>query len=208
MLLNLYQFRNYRAKIKNYNTFISALEDTITIKKNKNNQYVSTISALTAESAKTFAKLDIKNKEVKELQNTIKEYKYKVETLTKFKSQIIVDTVTNTVVEYIQGELPTYKWKFKDEWIDLSGVSKEANTQFSLEVTNKYDVALYEKKKQYKIDITNYNPYSKTTNIQSFYKSKPRQKRVGIGPYIGYGYNNGFGFQAGIGITYNILYLW
>lgn len=210
-ILNIYQFDKNRHKTRNLNNLITALGDTLTIEKNKNNQYVSSITALTNENVRQFLSLKVKDKEIQDLQNSVKQYKKKIEALTQFTSQLRIDTVTNTIIEYRDKDsFPVYKWNFKDNWINLNGTSSKDNTQFSLKVTEKYDVAIYTEKKQIKVDVINYNPYSMTTGVQSFYKTKPRQKRVGVGPYIGYGYNinQKFGFEIGIGINYNLFYLW
>lgn len=209
VLLNFYQCSKNKQEIKEYENLITAIQDTLIFTQKENGTYLSTISVLTAENGQTFLKMKSKDKEIQELQNAVKQYKNKIQTLTQFTSQLKFDTIVNTVVKY-QDTFPTYYFSFKDEWIDLRGNSNKNNTQLSLQTTEKYDVAIYEEKKQIRIDILNRNPYSKTTGIQSFYKTKPKQKRIGVGPYIGYGYgiNQKFGFEVGIGITYNLFYLW
>lgn len=207
IIVNINQCSSNHKESNNSLQLITALEDTLVIQKNKNNQYLSSIAVLSTTTAKQFTEIESKNREIKTLQHKVKQYQERIKSLTIFQSNLSVDTIIQTVVEQTPNEPPTYHWKFKDKWIDLSGSSNKDSTQFSLQTIEKYDVAIYEEKRELKINILNQNPYSKTNSIQSFYKKLPPTKRWGIGIYTGYGYNipQGFGYQIGIGINYQLI---
>jgi hypothetical protein len=58
---------------------------------------------------------------------------------------------------------------------------------------------------EYRIEVQNSNPYIKTTDIDS-YTIKERNKRLGLGLYIGYGLNNtGLTPQLGVGLSYDVI---
>lgn len=105
------------------------------------------------------------------------------------------------------------EFDFSDQWHVLKGDVSLQNRSLSLNVdSNKvffdYTTAVNDKNQVY---ITSKNPYVKYNSITGFTLPKQqKQKKIGIGPMIGYGLDVQHGKAApfiGVGVSYNLFYI-
>lgn len=106
-----------------------------------------------------------------------------------------------------------YAFKYKDRWIDIAGtIGSESYLNYI--TTDSLIVTGYSKKKGFLglgkkevyIDAYSLNPNSRIKGIQGVRIIKERQKRFGIGPYIGIGYDgDGWVPTVGLGANYSLI---
>ena len=106
-IIIIFNIKSCNNTIKN-NRLIESLNDSISYYKDKNGILHSKISVIEVERMKDFTKLNLTNKELKELQELVKKYK-------NVKSATIIKTETKVVekiVNKIPDDLLTIKHKF------------------------------------------------------------------------------------------------
>lgn len=187
------------------------LVDSITTYKNKEGQYVATISTFEDSNTDMFLALKTKDQEVIDLQVTVKEYKKKLKekgSATNVGSETEVDTVFRTTVIVEKDSSITYKSAIPLEpWITGTIVMTKDSTIIGLKVVNKYTVIVGEDKKFLRkgvpyVEVTNKNPYTKTTSLRAYQVALPKPKRIFLGPAVGYGVNGPF---VGVVVGYGLL---
>jgi hypothetical protein len=224
ILLYLDKCSGTRNKVDELNSVIAALNDSVRYYKNQDSNNVATIRTIQTEKTKTFLQLQTKDREVQELQATVKEYKSKLvagssvtnallETLSKTTSPTIItktDTVRgNDSVVYLY---PTYKdtAKAKDKkWIDYTVIANKDSITLDLDIKNKFSVIVGEEKGKPFADVVTENPFTKVKTLRTYQVTVPKPKRIGIGPSFGYGFSDSFKrqFFLGVSIHYDILRL-
>lgn len=106
-----------------------------------------------------------------------------------------------------------YSFKYKDRWLDMDGtLSDMARIKYtsrdSLIVTGytKKTGFLGLGKKETYIDAYSLNPNSKITGLTGMMVLKERQKRFGLGPFVGIGWSgNGIVPTVGVGLNYSLI---
>lgn len=70
---------------------------------------------------------------------------------------------------------------------------------------------LFNRKTYLQVDAKNSNPYNHIANMQVYRKPLPKQKKIGIGPFVGYGVSGNAllkpNIVVGISVQYNIIRL-
>ena len=100
----------------------------------------------------------------------------------------------------------------RTDWYGLSGRSTHQGLYIdTLSIWNRQSIVLGDKKSgflkptEFRFDIVNSNPYIKTTGMNS-YVHKEREKRFGLGVFVGYGASAaGLSPIIGVGLSYNLL---
>lgn len=191
-----------------YETNIKALNDTIRYYKSKSGNTVAQTSAFIVDNSKEIKELK------EELYNALKEMKIQNTTVAAMQFSGEVDNgAKDTVYEIKHDTIQNgfiKDFSFSDKYRELNGKVTYIPDTLAVDITSDkiffdYTVAI-DKKNQVKI-MSN-NPYVKYNEISGFTLTKKKQKRFGIGPQIGYGYNfNGSKFNPyiGIGISYNLI---
>ena len=187
----MFNIKSCNDTIKN-NKLIESLNDSISYYKDKNGILHSKISVIEVERMKDFTKLNLTNKELKELQELVKKYKnVKSATIIKTETKIVEKIVNKTVLDTISNT-PIYKSNF-----NLKGYIK-------ISIKNDFNIVTYKEKGKLILDVSDKNPYS-VTKAQRNYINIPKQKRCGLGINAGYGINNnGLSPYIGLGINYNL----
>lgn len=103
-----------------------------------------------------------------------------------------------------------YRFRYKDRWLDLDGiVGKDPSISYQFRdsivfTTYKKKVGLL--KRQTYIDGYSLNPNVRVTGITGIRVSNIKERRFGLGPYLGYGWNGAkWSPSAGISIHYSLL---
>lgn len=178
----------------------TALDDTITQYRNKHGQQVITISVLQGEREQDFLKLKSKDSTVKALQKVVKDYKGKLQSATVASTET-TDTgksktteTSDTVRVAEKWELrPVYKTEWKERWSEgtieahFDTVYRNIKTKNEFAFTHGTKRNLF-KKDVLKVEMTNLNPNTVTTELRSYSVAMPK-KRFSIGLGCTYGYS-------------------
>ena len=211
-----YQYKKYYNKF--YSTPVKV--DTMYQKTNKTGEvydakdtYIQKISDL--------------KKSNKELYNELKNLKENPIIITKYNTKIKIDSINTVSNSIAKIDTTTYKLNWsapKNNWYSFNGETsvKKDFSKFNTKIYNFSSNAdlttdLVEKDGKFTIMVKSDNPYLQINNINSsiidFKKNKTikkmfPQKRFGLGPVIGYGYDitkSKFSPYIGIGLSYHIL---
>lgn len=220
IILPIYNIIALRDKLKEKNDMISYLGDTLNVWKEKDNLNHYKISVLETTNTKSFLELQTKDNDIRELQSLVSKYK------NALKEQGNV-TIIKDIIHYvslpkeyypISGDTIVFSESvlldtIDNKWIKgIYGFDKGIST-LELSVMSKYNIiigresqGLFKKSKPY-AEVFNYNPYANVQSIKTYQVSLPKVKRFGIGPYVGYGFSEGFKPQLsiGIGLQYNLI---
>lgn len=182
------------------------------------------IKSLVTENAKSFLEIEIRDKEIKNLQSLVSKYKKELKqggSMTAFKSEgryevrTKTEIITDTVLR--KGDsifiYPKYFSDFNlNGWIKGSVVGAFDSVRVWATVKNEYEVLLvpeykgwFRKQKAY-VQIADKNPYAEIKSINSYQVELPKERKWGIGVFAGYGLTSyGFTPMIGTGITYTII---
>nr|DAV49330.1 MAG TPA: hypothetical protein [Caudoviricetes sp.] len=201
----IFNIKSCNNTIKN-NKLIESLNDSINYYKDKNGILHSKISVIEVERTKDFTKLNLTNKELKELQELVKKYRnVKSATIIKTETKVIEKIVNKTILDTVSNT-PIYKSNFNLKgyiWGDI--VAKKDTTDIKINIKNDFNIVTYKEKGKLILDVSDKNPYS-ITKTQRSYINIPKQKRWGLGINAGYGISNsGLSPHIGLGVNYNIL---
>lgn len=178
----------------------TALNDTLTQSRNKYNQQVSTISVLQTEREKDFLKLKSKDSTVKALQKVVKDYKGKLQSATVASTETTDMGKTVTVIKhdtvYIDGKpelKPIYSTSWSERWSEGTIEAHYDTVYRSIKTKNEFTFTHGTKRNLFKKDVlkvemTNLNPNTVTTELRS-YQVKVPKKRFSIGLGCTYGYS-------------------
>jgi hypothetical protein len=200
---------------------IKALTDTINIYtlKNQNLLYEKQGYILDKQNLEKY--IGIKEKEIKEIE---KKLDSSISTIAKLKGQVVIDTIQVVDSIYIKDDVLYNDFTYKDDWVYIAGVSTYKDELFNTTLNSiNVDIPLkVGTTKDNKWFVTSENPYVKFTSIEGVNIEKAKPKRwsinagVGAGAVGGWGVSGaadgivrdgwivGFGFYAGIGISYKI----
>lgn len=208
MILLGISVRQCSHKTDKYETNIKALNDSIRYYKSKSGNSVAQTSAFVVDNSKEIKELK------EELYNALKEMKIQNSTIAAMQFSGEVDNgAKDTIYEIKHDTIQNgfiKDFSFSDKYRELNGKVTYIPDTLAVDITSDkiffdYTVAI-DKKNQVKI-MSN-NPYVKYNEISGFTITKQKQKKFGIGPQVGYGYNfngNKFAPYIGIGISYNLI---
>lgn len=202
---------------------IQALQDTLKHYKNKDSINVASISVIQTQSARDFFNLQLKTKELQELQKVVEEYK-KVMKAGSSVTNALIETVATLKgrkpeIKYLPGDTvkigdvsyvyPTYKDTLHDEWITLDATMGKDTSTFKLKVVNKFSAVVGYKKKKPFVDLLTENPYTTVKSLRTYQVAIPKPKKLGIGFSTGVTLNTNLKPTpyVGVGLNYNILRL-
>ena len=187
--------------------------------RNSDSLQVAKILVFQADKAKDFTKIKSQDSVIQFLQSEVQKYKGMIK-----KPGSSVTAISNTT--NMNGSIPTtvtqanpaipqktnfpvYTAQKHNIWLDLDIIAKVDSIHYDLKVRNKYSVVLgYEKGLPIAM-VTNYNPYTETTDMKAYSVMVPKPKRFSLGVHAGYGIvGMGFGPYFGVGINYDLINLW
>lgn len=186
---------------------IKIMNDTIEYYKSKNGQLIAEKNLFSGDIDNLKYLNDSLYKEIEDLKlkNKVKDIVYVNNEIVneKHDTTYIVreDTISNGFV---------HEFVFNDEWRELEGKVKYSNDSVNVGIDKDivkfdYTVAIDKNNKVY---ITSNNPYIKYNEISGYTIPKPKNKRFGIGPFIGVTYdivNNKVAPTFGIGLSYDLI---
>lgn len=188
--------------------------ETMISYRDKDSLNVAKIAVFEVEKRRDFLKIKSKDSMVVFLQGEVKKYKSQI----KEPGSTVTTTTSNTTnsgtipnnptTPTVQGKSPEYISNFSNPWIDLAIHAKVDSTSYKLTIRNKYSILIGTEKGKTFAQITNFNPYTETTDLRTYQVTIPKVKRIGIGIQGGYGIGaGGLTPYIGVGISYNVLFL-
>lgn len=178
----------------------TSLNDTISQYRNKHNQQVTSISVLQTEREKDFLNLRTKDSTINKLQKVIKSYKGKLQSATVASVETTDTGKTATIVKhdtvYIDGKpelKPVYSTSWSERWSEGSITAHYDSIHHSIKTKNEFTFTHGTKRNLFKKDVlkvemTNLNPNTVTTELRSYQVAIPK-KRFSIGLGCTYGYS-------------------
>lgn len=201
---------------------IQALNDSVRTYQLKNGELLSAKKTLIIEKNLLETYLDISKKDIRDLE---KKLKSQVEYIGKLEQSIKVDTIVMHDSIIVESDTTKIYFNYDDDWLNMSGLTwlskyDYGTTLNTLSMKTPLTIGLTEDNQFF---VTTPNPYISFTDINGAkVLETTRQKRWGIGPYLGFGVNVsygagltntqwlvnkphiGFGFEIGIGVSYQI----
>lgn len=179
----------------------TSLNDTISQYRNKHGEQVSTISVLQTEREKDFLNMKSKDSTVKALQKAVKNYKGKVQSATVASTETTDTGKTVTIVKhdtvYTSSNSislkPVYSTSWSERWSEgtieahFDTIYRSIKTKNEFTFTHGTKRNLF-KKDVLKVEMTNLNPNTFTTELRSYSVTMPK-KRFSIGLGCTYGYS-------------------
>lgn len=211
VILNIRSCENRKkSEIERIN-LANSLSDTVSTYRDKNNNLISRISVLETENANIFLKIISKENEIIELQETVRQYKNKLEQggsviiiggdtdIGNTNPTVIVkvDTVYRDNIVYLY---PTYKDSLKNEWIDYTTTINKDSASFNLKIYNKYRAIIGTEKGVTFVDVISENPYSSISALRAYQVSVKNPKTWSVGISAGYGISDNFKLKPFIGV--------
>lgn len=219
IVLILYHFQSCNKnnkKEKQNEALIEALNDTLKIVRQEDSTIKATIAVIQTEKARDFLKLQLKDKELIELQELVKEYKKVmvagssvtkglIETVAILKKKtppIIIKADTVKGKDSISYIYPTYEDSLVDKWVNVKGRMSKDSSDFDIKVNNEFTAVMgYDKKKKAPfIEYHLLNPYSTMTQLRSYQVSPLPVKKWVVAIGGGYGYTLDNSFMPSIGV--------
>ena len=213
IISTVYFAKSYYTQVKINKHNIEALTDTITYYQTKNGKLVAEKNILIGDmSDLKIANEDLYNKvksmKVSNPQNVV----YIKSTVENEKHDTMWTVKIKRDTIYGKPFIDKKEFAFNNKYRELEGQVSLFDTTMTMSINKDkiyldYTLAI----KDGKVYIQSDNPYVKYNEIQGLsidgFKYK-RQKRFGIGPSIGYGYdfiNNKFSPYIGISLNYNLI---
>jgi uncharacterized protein YfbU (UPF0304 family) len=119
----------------------------------------------------------------------------------------------DTIVIDTANHIVSYPFNYTDKWLSLHG-NIGPKSFINYQLTDSIVITTYDKKtgflglgkRQTYIDAFSLNPNVRVTGLDGFRVPVKQPGRLGIGPFVGYGFNNGrLAPTAGISIQYSII---
>lgn len=178
----------------------TALNDTISQTRNSLNQQVTSISVLQTEREKDFLKLRTLDSTVSKLQQVVKNYKGKAQSATVASTETSDSGVSkttetlDTVRAAEKWELrPVYKTEWNERWSEGTIEAHHDSIHRSIKIKNEFTFTHGTKRNLFKKDVlkvemTNLNPNTVTTELRSYSVKMPK-KHFSLGLGCTYGYS-------------------
>lgn len=216
-LWNMYSSRN--TEYMEQKNLVEAANDSIQTWKSKNGKNMAKISVLETENSKTLLNLETTNETIKDLQDLVKSNRRllkKQGSASVIKSETSIDTTTTTTVKEDNNGNLVYFGNVDNEWYSISSTSTIDSTNYKLKTFSNLNLTigresqgLFKKSKPFAI-ANDDNPYTNIKDMRTYQVTLPRDKKLGLGLYGGYGLSlNGqqvnTGWQVGFGLNYDLI---
>lgn len=202
--------------LSDYEAAELAMNDTIQKWKDENSRNVAKISVINTLNKKQFLAIESNNKEIKELQALVEDYKKQLReggSATIIRTETIFDTVIDWRDKFIHDTLNICNFSdtISNDWIWNSLALTNGILEYDLKVIDKYSIVIGEekqgwfKKRKPFVEVTSENPYSEVKTLRTYQVPGSEPKRFGVGPQVGVGINQFLqpSIYLGLGISWN-----
>ena len=225
LIITLFISLDLKRELKEKTNLIISLNDTLKVWKDKDSLSHAKIQILETSDLRDFINLKSNNKEIQKLQKLVEKNKNKLDE----KSSVTIFEVITKISDKIPTKIDTIYIQKKDSVIKrtiiyyssfnlgnwVKGFTKitEDSTLIDLSIRNEYSVIIgkesqgwFKSKKSF-VEIINENPYSETKSLRTYRVQSKGDKKISVGPFIGYGITNNLQFQPfiGVGIQYSLI---
>jgi len=187
--------------------------------RNSDSLHVAKILVFESDKVKDFTKIKSQDSVILFLQGEVQKYKSMIKkpgsSVTAISNTTdMTGTIPTTVIQANPAvpqktNFPVYTAEKHNIWLDLDIIAKVDSIHYDLKVRNKYSVVIGYEKGLPTAMVTNYNPYTETTDMRAYSVMIPNPKRFRLGIHAGYGIvGMGFGPYIGFGINYDLINLW
>lgn len=210
-----------KGKLKERDTIIEALTDSLKIQRNKDSSMTARILAFEAQSTKDFLKIKSQEEDITRLQALVQKYKNDLKksgSATVIGSETDVDDSSPTIITRVDTLYkdsliylyPEYKSNINLQgWVVGTSIANKDTTKLNIKIKNEYDVVIGRNNKKLYAEVTSHNPHTTINTVRTYSVKAPPAKKFGLGVHLGYG----VGFTplptltpvASIGINYNII---
>ena len=211
----LFIIRNKNENNEELRNFVSAVNSEMVQYRDKYGREVAKREIIQTDRIKDFLNYKTSDSLLMELQEQVKSFKSQLKnngSATIYEGETKVDKSTVTNVFYSDSNF-TYKSNFEDKWITYNIEANKDSTRLNLKVENKYNVVIGEErvslfKRKPFATVTNYNPYSKITDLRT-YQVKTIDRKWGVGANVSYGVSSDLEprLYIGVGLNYNLIKL-
>lgn len=199
-------------------SLVNALQDTLQTLRLENGSQKAFITTIKTEQVSTFTSLNIKDKEIQDLQAVVKEYKNKLKagssvSIGNIQTNINHEnptTITKVDTVHIGGftyVFPEYSDSLVNHWITYHSKANKLKSSFTLKMNHEFSAVVGSYKGVPFADITSKNPYDSITNFRTYQVTMPKVKRWGIGLNLSAGISGDFKIRPfiGLGVQYSFI---
>lgn len=206
-LITIKNCNGYRNTITERELMVKALNDSIQYFKDKDGLNKARISVLETSNLEYFTSLNIRDQEIKNLQNLVAKNKKNLKSATTVITETKIDTVI-TVVEKFTDDIRKSRFDF-DGWVYGEILSFPDSIGIDLRIKNDLSIVHKKDKKGSYVEVFDKNPYTTTKSIRSYYKTDKSTKNskwsLGINASYGVNYKGEFMPYIGVGINRNLI---
>lgn len=199
------QMNYYKKKQEKHKLLEQIIQDTVMYFRNEENKLVSKIKVYESANIQAFTEIEIKNKEIKSLQELVKE-KERLIKKGASATKIFTETKIDTVFEVKESGF-SLDFNF-DNWI-LGNIKKSENSlSLSTKINNEFDVVIgRDDNNQNYAEVISHNPYVTKTSVRTYQVKLPPPPKFSLGFQLGYGLTKDLNFSpyVGVGINYKII---
>lgn len=178
----------------------SSLNDTLLQSRNKIGQQVSSISVLSAGNKKQLLSIQSQDTTIKKLQQLVKKYKGSLqgatvastETTDTGTTEAVISKMETTEINGVIDTLPVYTTSWKERWSEGTIEAHHDSIHRNIKIKNEFTFTHGTKRNLFKKDVlkvemTNLNPNTVTTELRSYSVSMPKKRfSIGVGVSAGY----------------------
>ena len=190
-------------KLKQSESNLIALNDTLEVTKNRLGETAYTVKSLVSNNSELLSELATKDTTIARLQKVTEAYKKEL----KKGGEVIVTRTETRIDTFTQIIFTDSTFNYSDDWISLKG-KLDKGIHFSLSTSDMFSIVtgyrkenIFSKREPF-VEITSSSPYTTVTNIKSLKIVNDRPKinwlSITAGPSVMYLNNQFFG---GISLT-------
>ncbi len=189
-----------------YKNNLAAARDTVRYYKSRSGTEVATKQGFTEKNINKLKGY------LEQLKTEIKNMKVKQSSVTSAvrTENTVYLPVIDTVYKIQESERSGFsrQFSFNDKYRTLEGTTSYYNDSLNVQITKNevyfdYNVVM---DKNNRIYVSSNNPYIKVNNIDGFQMTRPKQKRFGVGPFLGVGIGHDGQVMPtiGVGVVYRL----
>lgn len=188
----------------------NSLKDSITYYRDAYNNLYAKTSIIETDNEKYFLQIKSKDSTIIRLQNLVSKYKKNLNaggSVTVIKDSIYIDRYKPVILgkDTIVFSQSVLLDTVSNKWIKAKYGFDKGVSVLNLSVLNDYEIVIGKdsKTRQNFVQVKNNNPYTTVNTLKTFRKELPKDKKLGLGFYVGYGLNTNMQLKPSIGISLN-----
>lgn len=206
-LITIKTCNGYKDTLNERELLVKSLNDSIQYFKDKDGLNKARISVLETSNLEYFTSLELRDQEIKNLQNLVSKNRKNLKSATIIKTETKIDTIIK-VVEKLTDDVRKSRFNF-DDWVYGEILSFPDSIGIDLRIKNNLSIVHKKDKKGSYVEVFDKNPYTITKSIRSYYKLDKSMKKsnwsLGINASYGVNYKGEFMPYIGLGINRDLI---